>query len=63
MENMFKICLLCSVSEVTVLRDLLDRYIHPSSSDPIARHRWVGPFISGWNWTEVGGAWRHDLVG
>lgn len=29
----------CSVREGVVLRELLERYIHPTVSDPIARHR------------------------
>lgn len=28
-----------SVSECMVLRELLDRYIHPTASDPIVRHQ------------------------
>lgn len=37
----YAICLLhiFSVSESTVLRELLDRYIHPTASDPIVRHQ------------------------
>lgn len=31
--------MLLSVSESVVLSELLDNYIHPSSSDPIVRHR------------------------
>ena len=27
--------------ENTVLRDLLNKYIHPTEGEPVARHRWV----------------------
>ncbi len=30
-----------SVPEGVVLVDLLNRFVHPTKSDPILRHRWV----------------------
>ncbi len=40
MVNIY-ICIIYSVLEDTTLIDLLNKFVHPTKSDPIFRHRWV----------------------